>query len=141
MRQSLQQPVGVGAGVFDEQSTVYFSREDQDETVLLGQEIPVRHLTPYLIRKKNQEKILITKQVFRIGRDEEYNDYVIAENRYVGHSHCHILSREGEFFLIDDNSKNRSRINGQVITAGMEAKLVHGCLIKIADEEFEFRLY
>ena len=125
----------------EDMSTVYFCEENQDETVLLGQEVPARRLIPFLLRKRTQEKISVAKPVFRIGRDADYNDYVIPENRYIGHSHCHILSRDGEYFLMDDNSKNRTRVNGEVIPAGVEIKIAHGYVIKIADEEFEFRLY
>lgn len=129
---------GMGA---DSKDTVYFSEPGGDETVLMGQDMSAPRLIPYLLRKRNGEKISINKPVFRIGRDSEYNDYAIIENRYIGHSHCHILVRNGEYFLVDDNSKNRTKLNGEVLVAGAEMKLAHGYVIRMADEDFEFHIY
>lgn len=125
----------------DSKDTVFYSENVGDETVLLGQDMPAQRLIPFLLRKRNGEKIPINKTVFRIGRDPEYNDYTIIENRYIGHSHCHILVRDGEYFLVDDNSKNRTKLNGEVLVAGMEMKLAHGYVIRLADEDFEFNVY
>lgn len=114
---------------------------DDGETVILGQESQERQITPHLIYKKNNQKIMINNSMFRIGRDAEFNDYVIPDNKYIGHSHCHIISRNGEYFIMDDNSKNHTYIDGMLITSGTEIKLVHGQNIRLANEEFEFRLF
>lgn len=114
---------------------------EDNETVILGQERPSQQMVPHLVRKRNQERIIISKDVFRIGRDTGFNDYVIADNKYIGHSHCYILSRDGEFFIVDSNSKNHTTVDGVVIPSGQQVKLTHGCTILVADEEFEFRLF
>lgn len=137
----LQQP-GMSqsaATVIDE--TLYFSEKDGDETVLLGSETQAQKLNPYLVRKRNNERIPINKAIFRLGRDVEYNDYAVTDNRYIGHGHCHIVIRDGEYFVVDDNSKNHTKVNGSVITPGVEIKIAHGYTICLADEDFEFRLY
>ena len=96
---------------------------------------------PQLIRRKNNEIIPICSDVFRLGRDSGYNDYVIAENEYVGNSHCHILVQDGGYFIVDDNSKNHTFVDDREIPSGRQIKLVHGQCIRLADEEFEFRLF
>ncbi len=122
--------------------TVYEDVQDNgSETVIMGQNCPEQQLRPHLIRKRNNEIIPINKTVFRLGRNYEYNDYMIVENEFVGNSHCHILIRDGEYFIIDDNSKNHTYVNGQPIPSGTEIKLVHGQVFRLADEEFEFRLF
>lgn len=123
------------------EDTSYFGVGDDDGTVILGQEKQNQQLMPHLLRKRNNERIPINKAIFRLGRDADYNDYCIAENRYVGHSHCHILCKEGEFFVVDDNSKNRTKVNGTVISPGVEVKIAHGSIISLANEEFEFKLF
>ncbi|MCI8351977.1 MAG: FHA domain-containing protein [Oscillospiraceae bacterium] len=123
------------------EETLYFSENVGDETVLLGREAPVQRLIPHLVRMRNNERIPIDKAVFRLGRDNDYNDYAIMDNRYIGHGHCHILSQDGEFFIVDDNSKNHTQVNGEVIAPGIQVKLAHGYTISIADEKFEFKLY
>lgn len=114
---------------------------DDSATVIMGQGDPSRQIVPHLIRRHNNEKIPITKPIFRLGRDEEFNDYAIVDNVFVGHSHCHIISRDGKYFVVDDNSKNRTSVDGTYAAPGQEVRLVHGCTICIANEEFEFRLY
>lgn len=121
--------------------TVYFSKDEDDATVLMGQEPAARKLAPYLVRIRNQERIPINKPVFRLGRDRNYNDYPIVNNQYIGHSHCHIICRDGEYFVVDDNSKNSTKVNGTQIMPGTEVKIAHGYTICLADEEFEFKLY
>lgn len=122
-------------------STVYFSENNGDETVMMGQGILSQRPVPYLLRKRNGEKIPINKPIFRIGRDATYNDYAIIENLYIGHNHCHILTRNGEYFLVDDNSKNQTKVNGEALVTGVEMKLAHGYMIRMADEDFEFHIY
>ena len=112
-----------------------------DATVPLDQGQPARQITPYLFRKRSGEKIPVTKPIFRIGRDVNYNDYPITDNIYVSHGHCHIISRDGEYYIVDDNSKNHTSVDGTKIPPEQEVKLTHGCEFIIANEKFEFMLY
>lgn len=139
-----QIPVSAGmtAAGADFGDTVYEdAQESGSETVLMGQNTPGQQIRPHLIRKRNNEVIPINKSVFRLGRNYEYNDYMIAENEFVGNSHCHILTRDGEYFIVDDNSKNHTYVDGVPIPPGTEVKLIHGQVFRLADEEFEFRLF
>ena len=117
------------------------------ETVLMGMEsAPVQKVGPYLLRTRNNERIPLDKPVFRLGRETSggafgKNDYVIADNPYVGNSHAVIMTRNEEYFLIDSNSQNHSFLNGEQLLPGGEARLTHGARFSLANEEFEFRLY
>ncbi len=95
---------------------------------------------PCLVAKKTGEKIQISKSVFNLGRAQEGNDHVILNNKYVGHHHCHIISRNGEYFVVDDKSKNHTFIDGVMIPADKEIKITHGQILKLANEEFEFKV-
>ena len=118
-----------------------FEDTEDSGTVLMDQEQSSQQIMPHLVRKKNNERISINKDIYRLGRDRDFNDYVIAENKFVGHSHCHIITRDGECFIADDNSRNHTYVDGQMVSGGHEVKISHGQLIKVADEEFEFRLF
>lgn len=116
--------------------------DDEDSaTVMLMPDVDVPQIIPYLVYKKNNEKIMINKAVFRLGRDKVTNDYVIVGNKYVGHNHCHIITRGEEYFIVDDNSKNRTFIDGVMISPGSEVKLTQGQILKLANEEFEFKIF
>ena len=108
-----------------------------DETTFMSQAI-----SPYLIRQKTNERINLSgKDVFRLGRGQGFNDYVIMDNKLVGRAHCHIVCRDGEYYLVDDNSKNHTLINGTMIIPGEEVKIMHGQLITVANEEFTFHMF
>lgn len=120
----------VFAGADDDETTRFDDRSSQPSAI-----------SPTLIRKRNNERIRIDSPVFRIGRDSGFNNYAVTDNRYVGHTHCHIVSRGGEFFLVDDNSKNHTYLDGQQIPPSTEIKISHGQKFRLSDEEFEFLLY
>ncbi len=110
------------------------------ETTVLGAS-PAAQVKPHLIRAKNNEKIDLNKPVFRIGKEKSYVDYFIGDNSAISRSHANIISREGEYFIVDTNSMNHTYVNGQMIQSNVETKLAHGTRIRLANEDFEFRLY
>ena len=129
--------VGVRAAPYDDMPTDIPTVSGDDETTFMSQAI-----SPYLIRQKTNEKISIEgKEVFRLGRGLGFNDYVIADNRLVGRAHCHIVCRNGEYFVVDDNSKNHTLVNGTKIVPGEEVKIMHGQFITLANEEFVFHMF
>lgn len=110
------------------------------ETTVLGA-TPAVQVKPHLIRAKNNEKIDLNKPVFRIGKEKSYVDYFIGDNSAISRSHANIISRDGEYFVVDTNSTNHTYVNGQMIQSNVETKIAHGAKIKLANEDFEFRLY
>ncbi len=110
------------------------------ETTVLGA-TPAVAPTPHLIRTKNNEKINLNKPVFRIGKEKSYVDYFIGDNTAISRSHANIVTRDGEYFAVDTNSTNHTYVNGNMIPSNTEAKLNHGDKVRLANEDFEFRLY
>lgn len=96
---------------------------------------------PHLIRTKNNEKINLNKPVFRIGKEKSYVDYFIGDNTAISRSHANFISRDGEYFVTDTNSTNHTYVNGVMIQSNVETKLAHGDKIRLANEDFEFKLY
>jgi pSer/pThr/pTyr-binding forkhead associated (FHA) protein len=97
--------------------------------------------TPYLIRCKNNEKIALNKPVFRVGKEKSYVDYFIGDNTAISRSHANIITREGEYFIVDTNSTNHTYVNGAIIQSNIEFKLESGARIRLANENFEFKTY
>lgn len=95
----------------------------------------------YLIRSKNNEKILLNKPVFRIGKEKSYVDYFIGDNTAISRSHVNITARDKEYFIQDTNSTNHTFVNGAMIQSNVEVQISHGDKIRLANEEFEFKLY
>ena len=96
---------------------------------------------PRLIRKKNNEVIEINKPAFRIGKERSYVDYFIGDNSAISRSHANVVERNGEYFVVDTNSTNHTFVNGQMIQSNTEIKIEDGAKIRLANEDFEFKLY
>jgi hypothetical protein len=95
---------------------------------------------PILIRMQNNEKIAINKPVFRIGKEKSYVDYFVGNNAAVSRSHANIITRDGQYFIVDTNSKNHTFVNGEMIESNVEVKLNVGDTIMLGNEKFEFRI-
>ena len=98
-------------------------------------------INPHLIRTKNNEKILLNKPVFRIGKEKSYVDYFIGDNTAVSRSHANIITRENTYFIVDTNSTNHTFVNGKMIQSNIETEIHDGDKIRLGNEDFEFRLY
>lgn len=123
-------------------TSLYDELDDDEGTVIIGEEVgSTQQVTPYLFRPKTNERIYINKPVFKIGRSSDLIDYDVRDNKHIGHCHCHIVTRDTEYFIVDDNSRNHTYVDDVMITGSVEVNITHGQNIKLADEEFEFRLY
>lgn len=121
--------------------TVVLSAGNMGETSVLSQAAATVENRPHLIRLKNNERINLDKPVFRIGKEKSYVDYFIGDNTAVSRSHANFITRDGEYFVVDTNSTNHTYINGQMIQSNLETKLSHKMRVRLANEDFEFRLY
>lgn len=108
-----------------------------ETTVLDGQNIP----TAYLIRRKNNERITISKAIFKLGKERRIVDYCVSDNTNVSRTHADIVYRNGEFYIADNHATNVTSVNGASVAAGQERKLGNNDIIKLADEEFQFRTF
>jgi hypothetical protein len=119
------------------------TNQTEGEMTVLGLEPPgaAGAARPHLIRVKNSERIEINRQVFRIGKERGYVDYCVSDNSTVSRSHAHIITRGGQYLLLDTNSTNHTFVDGEMIPGGRERVITHGARIRLASEEFEFREY
>ncbi len=132
---SKDQPVNFG------ETTVLGGGAIGETTVLTAAQDPNKIIAPHIIRQKNNEKILLNKPVFRIGKERSYVDYFIGDNTAISRSHANIISRDGEYFVVDTNSTNHTFVNGTMIQSNVEKVITHGDKLRFANEDFEFRLY
>lgn len=136
---------GKATGLLDhEEATGLLDQEevtgllDREEATTLLQEEVDRNVS--LCRLRTYEVILINKSVFRIGKESRYVDYVVRDNDKVSRSHADIITRGNRYFIMDLNSTNGTYINGRQIPARQEVEIFSGDCLKLANEEFEFRI-
>jgi len=93
---------------------------------------------PTLTRRATGVTVNIDKPVFRIGKERDRVDFCVTENRTVSRLHATIYTRNGSCFVEDNNSTNRTYINGTPVLPDREIKLKSGDVLKLSDEEFDF---
>ncbi len=113
-----------------------------ETTVLSASNNPAQQMiAPHLIRKKNNEKISLNKPVYCMGKERSYVDYCISDNSAISRSHANFITRDGQYFVVDTNSTNHTYVNGVMIQSNVETAISHGDSIRLANEEFDFKLY
>ncbi len=93
---------------------------------------------PTLTRRATGVTVNIDRPVFRIGKERDKVDFCVTENRTVSRLHATIYTRNGSCFVEDNNSTNRTYINGTPVLPNREIKLKSGDVLKLSDEEFDF---
>lgn len=103
------------------------------ETTLLHASVRL----PFLIRKSTNEKILINRDVFKIGKEKSYVDYYV-ENDAVSRNHADIIRKKDSFYVVDQDSLNHTFLEGRKLLPKKHVKLESGQSFVLADEEFTF---
>lgn len=80
----------------------------------------------------------MNKPVFRLGKERSYVDYFVTNNIAVSRSHADIITRNGQFYIVDLNSKNHTYINDQILPVHCEIEINDGDRLKLGNEEFIF---
>lgn len=110
------------------------------ETTVLNNSELSKKVTAYLIRAKNNEKIMLSKPQFRVGKEKSYVDYFIGDNTAISRSHAVFVIREGSYYVMDTNSTNHTFVNGKMLQSNVETKIEPGDRIRLANEDFELKL-
>lgn len=135
-----QEAVGNGGRNFGDTTVLHSGFRGEETSVLNYTKAPDTPKQPYLLRIKNGERIPITGSIFRLGKEEKFVDYVIHDNEAISRSHANIISRNGQYFLQDNNSTNHSFLNGQQCISNVELPLQDKASIRLGNEEFQFLL-
>lgn len=97
-------------------------------------------VNPYLVRVNTNERIMITKQAFKIGKASMGVDYSVRGNGAVSRVHAIITNKDNVYYIKDNKSTNHTYVNGKVVDEGQEELLTHDSKIMLGDEEFIFKL-
>lgn len=97
-----------------------------------------REKASFLLRIKNNERIFIKKNNFKIGTEKKSVDYCITDNTAVSRMHAKIVKKNDIYFIVDNNSTNHTYLNDHAIKENFEMRLQDKSRIKLADEEFVF---
>ena len=99
---------------------------------------PVNYHFASLTRQVTGEKIELGKPSFVLEKNPEKSDYAVADNTNISRVHAVITTRNGRYYVMDQNSTNGTFINGRIIKAGQETEILPGDCLMLANEEFIF---
>lgn len=122
-----------------EESEESESAEKKEDTTVLSQKTPPK-VNPYLIRVNTEERVVITKQNFKLGKASMGVDYSIKGNSAVSRVHAIIINKDDEYYIQDHKSLNHTYVNGKAVPEGENELLTHDCKIMLGNEEFIFKL-
>jgi hypothetical protein len=120
------------------ETTVLGMVEVDGGTTVLGADLFEEPAFPYLVREKTQETIRINQPSFRIGKERNDCDYVVADNNAVSRNHVDILTRNRRYYIVDNRSTNKTFVDGRVIPVEKEIEIFSGTKIRLANEDFVF---
>ncbi|MBQ8412938.1 MAG: FHA domain-containing protein [Lachnospiraceae bacterium] len=95
---------------------------------------------PYLIRVNTEERIMLGKVVFKIGKASRGVDYSVSGNGAISRQHAVITQKDGVCYIKDNKSTNHTYVNGKIVEDGVEEILTHDSMIRLGDEEFLFKI-
>lgn len=119
-------------------ATTVLGVEDVGGTTVLGADVYEEPRFPYLVREKTQEEISVDKPAFRIGKERSYCDYFVSNNNAISRSHADIITRGGRYYIVDNNSTNKTYVDGRVIPVMKEIEIFSGTKLRLANEDFTF---
>ncbi len=134
-------------GKVEHKEEVAASAEFRDATTLLGfggsGTVPLEPMSPkppYLQLEKDgaEEKIILDKPEFVIGRLKDQVDYVVVNNA-IGKMHAEFIQRDGMYYIKDLNSRNGTFVNDVRIDSNIEFEVRDKDQIILANSRFLFR--
>lgn len=112
-----------------------------DTTLLADQSMETSLLSdcpfPYLKSVLGEEKIIIDKPQFTMGRQKGISDHVIY-NKNIGRLHAQISCSDSKYFITDLDSINGTFINGSRILSNKQHSLNHNDKVALANLEYLF---
>ena len=117
---------------------------DAPGTTVLGDDAPPTDVLSEsvnggtLTRMSTNEKIPINRSEVTLGRERRSVDYCLEGNTNIGRVHARVVVRNGQVFIVDNNSTNGTFVNNAKLRPGLEQQLKSGDIIRLADEKFRY---
>lgn len=97
----------------------------------------------WLEEKTSGARVQISHDNFHVGRKLDGDDIVdyavLTSTPYMGSDHCYFVCHGGQMYIVDNNSRNGTWVNGEKIAPGAEIPVEKGAEIRMADVTFLVR--
>lgn len=123
----------------DDGATAPPKKQEVVDNTILGAAGAIK-INPYLVRVNTEEKIIINKPVFKIGKASRGVDFHVSGNGAVSRQHAIILHKGDSYYIKDNKSTNHTYVDGAEVPADEEVLLKNNSTISLGDEDFTFKL-
>lgn len=110
------------------------------DTGIIGFANEAHQICPGLIRVKTNRIYEVKLPECRIGSGADCSDIFIANNSYISKNHALIVSQNGNYYIVDRGSKNKTYVNGKAVVPEIKTEIDSGTIIRLANEEFIFKI-
>lgn len=93
-----------------------------------------------ITRAANNQKMYMDKDVLKIGKESDYVDFYIGNNPTISRAHADIIRKDGNYYIRDNNSKNHTYVNGEMIPPSQLIPIGNNTKIMLSNEELIFQL-
>lgn len=91
-----------------------------------------------LVRRANGQRTIVTHNNFHIGRGQNLVDlYIDTKTAYIGSDHAYIVLQGSDYYVVDNNSKNHTWLNGNQLECSRPYAIHPGDILRLADEYFD----
>jgi len=90
---------------------------------------------PKLVHTTSGRTVVINRPSFWVGKDDV--DLLIDKD-VISRKHAEIIVRGNSYFVVDNNSTNKTYVDGKAIPGKATVEIFNGTKIKFVDEEYTF---
>lgn len=90
---------------------------------------------PKLVHTATGRTIVINKASFWVGKEDVD---ILIDKDVISRKHAEIITRGNNYFIIDNNSTNKTYVDGKAIPGKAAVEIYNGTRIKFVDEEYTF---
>ncbi len=88
-----------------------------------------------LVHTASGRTVVINKASFWIGKDDVH---LLIDKDVISRKHAEIIVRGNQYFIVDNNSTNKTYVDGKAIPGKATVEIYNGTKVKFVDEEYTF---
>jgi hypothetical protein len=87
---------------------------------------------------RSGSEVRLVGRSLKVGRDAQFNDFALND-QFVSNPHFSIMEEAGRFFIQDEGSTNRTRVNGAVIPPKQRQPLPPDAIIEVGQTRLQLK--
>ncbi|MDO4176415.1 MAG: FHA domain-containing protein [Bacillota bacterium] len=116
--------------------------DDDDMTMIIDEPVEEPEPEPVeralFVREEDGARFYMESDVVTLGRMGGGADCIVSEEKTVGRKHATFYSRDGRYFILDNESTNGTFVNDNRLSSGVATEITSGDKITLAKTVLQF---